>query len=289
MKIRAIGRFWLPVVCAIIFLLLSPVARQASPPAPSAEPTYDVYALSYGTLADYPLANLVAGADKSKRTDLEMMIWLLEGSQGKHVLVDTGFYREKLFQHWKILNFIRPTDAVAKLGLKPDQITDIILTHVHWDHVGGLELFPKAQVWIQKDEFNYYCATDTLVPGIDPDDKAVLIKLKTAGRLHLVNGDDKKILPGIRVYTGGKHTYATQYVGVHTRQGTTIVASDNIYLYENLEKHVPIGATLDANSNVKAQDRMKTLVRDPKFIIPGHDPAVFVRFPKPGNGVAKIE
>ena len=91
------------------------------------------------------------------------------------------------------------------------------------------------------------------------------------------------------VYTGGKHTFASQYVGVNTKAGRMVVASDNVYLYENLDKHVPIAVTLDAKSNLAAQDRMKQLAINPRLIIPGHDPEVFVRFPKPGNGVARIE
>jgi glyoxylase-like metal-dependent hydrolase (beta-lactamase superfamily II) len=93
----------------------------------------------------------------------------------------------------------------------------------------------------------------------------------------------------VTVYTGGKHTFASQYVGVNTKSGRMVVASDNVYLYENLDKHVPITATLDAKSNLAAQDRMKQLATHPRFIIPGHDPDVFVRFPKPGNGVARLE
>jgi glyoxylase-like metal-dependent hydrolase (beta-lactamase superfamily II) len=68
-----------------------------------------------------------------------------------------------------------------------------------------------------------------------------------------------------------------------------VIASDNVYTYENLEKHVPITATLDAKANLAAQDRMKKIASNPRLIIPGHDPAVFVRFPKPGNGVARLE
>ena len=91
------------------------------------------------------------------------------------------------------------------------------------------------------------------------------------------------------VYTGGKHTFASQYVGVNTKAGTVVIASDNVYTYENLEKHIPITMTLDAQSNLAAQERMKKIASHPRLIIPGHDPAVFVRFPKPGNGVARLE
>jgi glyoxylase-like metal-dependent hydrolase (beta-lactamase superfamily II) len=91
------------------------------------------------------------------------------------------------------------------------------------------------------------------------------------------------------VYTGGRHTYASQYVGVRTASGTIVIASDNMYLYENLQKHVLIAQTFDADSNLKAQDRMKQIASRPDLIVPGHDPEVFIRFPKPGDGVARIQ
>ena len=67
-----------------------------------------------------------------------------------------------------------------------------------------------------------------------------------------------------------------------------MIASDNMYLYENLQKHQPIAQTFDADSNLKAQDRMKQIASRPDLIVPGHDPEVFIKFPKPGNGVARI-
>ncbi len=116
-----------------------------------------------------------------------------------------------------------------------------------------------------------------------------MIKLKEQGRVQLVDGDANEIVPGVTVYTGGKHTFESQYVGVNTRAGVMVIASDNLYLYENLDKHVPIAQTLDAKSNLAAQDRMKQLASSLRLIIPGHDPEVFDRFPKPGNGVARLD
>ena len=99
----------------------------------------------------------------------------------------------------------------------------------------------------------------------------------------------QEIIPGITCYTGGKHTFQSQFVGVNTKAGTVVLASDNMYLYENLEKHAPIAQTLDAASNLRAQDRMKQLAASPRLIVPGHDPVVFERFPKVSERTVKIE
>lgn len=255
-------------------------------------PVYEPYAISYGILPDFSIADLVAGADKSRKLDIQMMVWLLKGPAGRNILVDAGFYRDKFVQRWKPKDFVKPSEALAKVGLKPEDITDLIISHIHWDHLDGADLFPKARVWIQHDEYSYYTSEAWQAGGsvaADKDDVLMLVKLNTERRVKLLNGDNQEILPGIRVFTGGRHTYASQYVSVSTSSGTAIVASDNLYLYENLDTHAPIAQTLDAASNLRAQERIKQLASHPRLIVPGHDPAVFVRFPKPGNGVAKIE
>jgi glyoxylase-like metal-dependent hydrolase (beta-lactamase superfamily II) len=123
---------------------------------------------------------------------------------------------------------------------------------------------------------------------VDAEDIAALEQAEREGRLHLVAGDADALIPGVRFFLGGRHTYASQFVGVETRAGTVVLASDNVYLYENLEKRVPIAQTSDAQANLAAQDRMRQIASRPELIVPGHDPEVFVRFPKPGNGVARI-
>jgi glyoxylase-like metal-dependent hydrolase (beta-lactamase superfamily II) len=255
--------------------------------------TYEVYALSYGTYPNFPVSALIGGADKNRKIDLQMMIWLLKGSNGKRILVDTGCYRDTITQLKGITNFIKPSDTLVKVGLSANDITDVIVSHMHWDHADGIDLFPNAKIWIQKEEYDYYTGAAWQPGGkhggIEPDDVLTLVRLNTQQKVNLIDGDDREIIDGIRVYTGGRHTFASQYVGVHTDNGTTVIASDNMYLYENLEKHAPIAQTFDADSNIKAQDRMRQIASRADLIIPGHDPEVFVKFPKPGNGVARIQ
>jgi glyoxylase-like metal-dependent hydrolase (beta-lactamase superfamily II) len=256
-------------------------------------PKYDIFAIRYATIGDFPAAGMVPGADPSRKIDVAMMVWLVKG-EGRNILVDSGFYRDQFFKQWKtIKDFQKPSEALARVGLKPEDITDVIITHMHWDHADGMDLFPKATIWIQKDEYAYYTGDawhgKKTHGGIDPDDVLTIVKLNMDGRVQMVNGDDQEILPGIACFTGGKHTYQSQYVSVSTAKGTVVLASDNMYLYENLNKHVPIAATLDPESNLRAQDRMKQIAGNPRLIIPGHDPAVFTRFPGAGDRVAKIE
>jgi glyoxylase-like metal-dependent hydrolase (beta-lactamase superfamily II) len=277
-----------------IWVGLAAAGRPQAPQQGAAAPVvYEVYAIRYGTIPDFSLASLVAGADRTQRLDIPLMVWLLKGNDGRVVLVDSGFVRDNLVSQWKVRDFILPSEAVARLGIKAEEVTDIVLTHMHWDHAGGTTLFPKARVWIQKAEYAYYTGdawqSKNTHGGIEPDDVLAVVRLNLQGRLGLIDGDGQRPLPGIVCYTGGRHTYASQYLVVTSRSGRTVVASDNVYLYENLDKHAAVAGALDVASNLAAQDRMRAQASDIKLIVPGHDPAVFTRFPSVAPGIVRID
>lgn len=281
--VSRVGRIGLVVTVVVAAL----VAVRAQPV------TYEVYAVRYATLANFPVSSLIAGADRSRRMDIAMMIWVLKSASGRVAIVDSGFHRDRYFQQYTVRDFVKPSDAIAPLGLKPEDVTDIFLTHMHWDHAGGLDLFPSARVWIQKDEYDYYAGeawqSRTTHGGIDPEDVLEIVRRNTQGKVTLLRGDDDTSLPGVAFGIGGRHTWQSQFVKVQTAARSVVLASDNMYLYENLDTHKPIAQTLDAASNLRAQQRMRSMVTDSKFVIPGHDPAVFDRFPKISDRIVRIE
>jgi glyoxylase-like metal-dependent hydrolase (beta-lactamase superfamily II) len=186
-----------------------------------------------------PLAFALAflGASQPPHYHIYGLHFATEGASKRAVLFDAGYYRQKFLDQSKPVPYERPSDAIQKVGLTPDAVTDIIISHVHWDHLDGADLFPKAHIWIQKAEYEHY-------------------------------------------------------IDVKTRAGTVVLASDDAVTYQNLEQHISIWATFapgDSTMNLEAQDRMRRIASDPKLIFPGHDPAIFTRFPAPGNGVARIE
>lgn len=275
---------WLARVFVVSAFTLFAVAASARRP-----PAYEVYAVRYATLPRFKVSALIAGADTSRRLDLAMMVWVIKGG-GRTILLDAGFHRDDLVRRWHPTEFTPPSEAIGRLGMGPNDVTDVIISHIHWDHLDGVDLFPRAKVWIQREEFEHHLDSTGVVKdrAIDAGDAKVLAGIAREGRVVLVDGDAKEIIPGVTLYTGGKHTYASQFATVTTASGTIVLASDNVYLYENLAKHAPIAQTLDSASNVRTQERMMKLASDPRLIVPGHDPEVFVRFPTPGNGVAAI-
>lgn len=264
--------------------------------SPAAPVTYEAFAVRFGILPAFPVSSLVAGAEQSRRIDIPVMVWLLKGSNGRTVLIDSGFYRQKFLDQWKPREFRTPAAAVEAAGVKAEAVNDVIISHAHWDHVDGADLFPKATIWIQRAEYAYYTGEAWLARnthgGVDADDMLALLKINTEGRMRFVEGDDQEVVAGIRCYTGGKHTHESQFCTVRIAEGTAVFTSDNVYLYENIDKHAAIAQTVDGEagkaSNLRAQDRAKALASSPRLIVPGHDPAVFERFESVVPGVVRV-
>ncbi|QSB28780.1 N-acyl homoserine lactonase family protein [Flavobacterium sp. CLA17] len=263
----------------------------------SQTPNYEVYALKFASIEKLlPLAVNVIDAPENETVDPAFIFWLIRDPKGKNILIDAGFLNDiPQVKDFGITKYVQPDKMLAGLHLKAEDITDIILTHPHWDHMGGIALFPNAQVWIQKEDYNYFVGNawqqEGHNGGFNKEDVRKLTERNLAGKLMLINGDNQEIMPGITVFTGSQHTFDSQYVLIKSNTDKIIIASDNVFTYYNLEhlKSAPAHATFNTEAYVKAMVRMKTLVSDIKFIIPGHDNLLFSKFPKITERIIKIK
>jgi len=274
----------------VLTVVLSAVLLGAAPRTPT--PEYSIRAIRYATSPGVLVSDLVVGGPKDRKVDIAMVVWLIRGG-GRTILFDSGFHRDTFLKDFPMKEYLSPDEAVRSAGVPPEAVTDIVISHAHWDHMGGIDLFPKATVWIQREEYRYYTMDAWQAKGdhggIDPEDVKELVRLNTEGRLRLVDGDSIEIFPGIRAYTGSRHTYASEYLGV---EGTPpfVLASDNAYFYLNLSAHLASATFSDADhaANIAQQARMIRLAGSPDRVVPGHDMLQFEKFPTEGR-VATIK
>jgi len=258
----------------------------------AAVPDYSIYEIRYADSPGDLVSDMVMGAPKGERLDTIYAFWVIRGG-GRNILLDCGFHRERWFKEWTIRDYMQPDEAVKLVGIEPGEVTDIVVSNAHWDHMGGIDLFPKATVWIQKEEFQYYTGAAWQPGGdhggIDPEDVQALVRINTEGRVRFVDGDNVELFPGIRAYTGGRHTYASQYLLVEGAP-RFVLASDNTYLYRNLETHMASATFTDADhaGNMKNQERMIQLAGSIDRVIPGHDALPFKKYPAHGR-VAELK
>jgi len=142
----------------VVALVLSALAAGGAP-----APVYSIQAIRYASAPSVPASMLMVGGDKDEKVDIAMIVWLIRGG-GRNILFDSGFHRDVWFKRFPVTDYMRPDEAVALAGVKPEEVTDVVVSHAHWDHMGGIDLFPKATVWIQKQEYSYYTA-DAWQPG----------------------------------------------------------------------------------------------------------------------------
>lgn len=252
-----------------------------------ATPRYSIQAIRLADSVGDSVASMVIGAPKDEKIDDVYVLWLIRGG-GHTILFDSGFHHARWFKEWDIRDYLPPDRAVLLAGVRPERVTDIVISHAHWDHMGGIDLFPRAQIWIQSEEYRYYTGPAWQPggdhDGIDPDDVAALVRANTEGRVHLVDGDDRELFPGIRAYTGARHTYASQYLLIEG-EPRFVLASDNVYLYRNLDEHKPSATFSEADypANLAQQTRMIALAGSRDRVIPGHDALPFRMYPTQGR------
>src|ERR1700758_5337415 len=228
--------------------------------AEAQSPEYSIEAIRYAISPDVPVAELVVNGPKDQKVDIAMVVWLIRGG-GHTILFDSGFHRDPFTKAFPMKEYLRPDEAVKTAGVDPQDVTDVVISHAHWDHMGGIDLFPQATVWIQREEYRYYTGDAWQKGGnhggIDPADVQALVKLNTEHRVRFVDGDDMEILPGITAYTGSRHTYASQFLRVQGRP-TYVFASDNVYFYLHLSLHLASATFSDADhaANIAQQTRM---------------------------------
>jgi glyoxylase-like metal-dependent hydrolase (beta-lactamase superfamily II) len=191
---------------------------------------------------------------------------------------------------------VRPVaDGLKAVGVSPEQVEHIVISHMHYDHAGNPDLFPRARYHAQDEEMAYCtgrCMSSAEVGGVfDADAVAAMVRKIFTGRVQFRNGDGE-IAPGITVHKVGGHTRGMQIVRVSTQRGWVVLGSDSAHFYANLEPGRPFPIFDDLAAYVEAQHTALKLASSPQHFIPGHDPLVLARYPGARNGlegVARLE
>ncbi|RME92152.1 MAG: N-acyl homoserine lactonase family protein, partial [Verrucomicrobia bacterium] len=249
----------------------------------------ELVAVRYGE-STFRESAAIEGGDPDRRIPFAWAFWLIR-SPDRVVLVDTGFENEELRRRWGIRGYEPPLRRLGRLDITPEQVTDIVLTHLHWDHAGCADRFHRARLWLQQREWEH--ARNSLGPdrptarGMERRTLEALEQASAEGRLRLVDGR-AEVAPGIELILLGGHTPGCQAVRVLTPEGPWVLASDNCYLRRNLEEDRPVGTAVEPDQARQALATLRRLAGSPSRIIPGHDPALFVQRPQTLPGIVRL-
>ena len=201
--------------------------------------TWDLYVIEYARSHQQPWVDLVSGMYQDGRVDLPFSFMLAQQGD-RNVLLDTGFMQDEtssgFSRKFGIPNWISPVRMLAELGVAAEAVTDIVITHAHFDHMGSIAEFPNARLFIQKSELLTWYEAIALPPRfgyltaiIDPDNLRTALEASIEHRVTLVDGDQDDILPGMHVRLGSGHTIGHQFVLVETEKGRRVVSGDCVY------------------------------------------------------------
>jgi glyoxylase-like metal-dependent hydrolase (beta-lactamase superfamily II) len=245
-------------------------------------PLYEIYAIKYAHHARRASENFIGGDPHDGPMPLDYFVWLVRGG-GRELVVDTGFSAAMATKRGR--EHLRcPTEGLRLLGTDPREVNDVVITHLHYDHVGNFELFPAATLHLQELEMRYatgrYMCHECFRGAFEAEDVAGMVRRVYAGRVRFHDGD-AELFPGISLHLIGGHTMGLQVVRVATRRGAVVLASDASHFYANMEQTRPFPIVWSVADMVAGYDRLRSLAASPEHIIPGHDPLVLERYSAP--------
>ncbi len=211
---------------------------------------------------------------------MDYFMWVLRRG-GDVILVDTGYDEKEGRARGRPIR-LNPVEALAPFGILPEDIVHIIVTHLHYDHAGGLHLFPNALLHIQAAEMAFATGPcmcdDTLRAPFTAEHVCETVQRLYSGKVRFYEGD-AQVAEGVTVHCIGGHSRGLQAVRVDTQAGQMVLASDAAHYYENVFCNKPFPIVVDLQDMQDGFDTLKTLASEPGLIIPGHDPLVRDYFP----------
>jgi glyoxylase-like metal-dependent hydrolase (beta-lactamase superfamily II) len=247
-----------------------------------AEPQYEVYALRYAHAPQSAIRHFLLPNPHDAPVPMDFYVWAIMGG-GRTIVVDTGFkaaVAARRRPEWKFLE--SPDRALSHLGVEAATATDVVLTHLDWDHSGNTDLFPKARFHIQDAEVSFRTGRLMAEPFFsaraEVDDVIATVRNVYGGRVRFHNGSSE-IAPGVTLHLIGGHTAGMQVVRVPTARGWVVLASDAAHYWANFRERHPFPLVLDVGKMLEGYRIMAELAAGPDHVIPGHDPEVVERFP----------
>ena len=243
-------------------------------------PEFEVFAIKYGERLGTRGSIFMKGDPHDSPMAMDYYIWVIRNEE-KTIVVDCGFDKKEGENRGR--TYLRsPTEGLGLIGIDPAEVKDVIITHMHYDHVGNLSIFPNARFHVQDTEMGYVTGRAMTHPILRHSfvlsEVQEMVAMVYQDRAIFHDGD-VDLVPGVTLHHFPGHARGLMAVRVNTKRGWIILASDTAHYYESLAaEHVFI-----THENIfEMLESYRSLVKlggDVSRIVPGHDPDVLKRYP----------
>lgn len=251
---------------------------------------YEVLAVRYGTRiarkAESYLNYHVYGEPDAAQP-MDYFFWVVRNADTT-VVVDCGFDPEVGRRRGR-KTLIHPVEALRGLGIDPQTVSQLVVTHAHYDHIGNLDAFPAAEIVIARREYEFwtgpYADRVQFAHSTEAAELARLAKAGADGRLRLVE-DSLDVAPGLELVVVGGHTPGQLVAQVAVSDGAVVLAADALHFYEELEWDRPFFVVSDLLEMYRGFDLLREMTADPgRRLVAGHDTEVGARYPDRLDGL----
>ena len=243
-------------------------------------PTYDVFAVKYAHRDARRSNHFIGGDPHDAPMPMDYFVWLIRDDK-RTIVLDVGFSAEVAVRR-KRQHLRSPAAGLAKLGVDASAVKNVIVSHMHYDHIGTFGDFPQARFHVQDDELAFvtgrHMCHHHFRHSYEVEDVVGVVRMLYEDRVEFHDGDDE-LAPGVTLHRIGGHTAGLQSVRVHTKRGWVVLASDASHYYEHFEQGKCFPTVYNIGDTLEGYNKLKKLADSPQHIIPGHDPLVMQRYP----------
>ncbi len=258
------------------------------------EPAYEIFACKYGGPLVRKLAIVLWNTGWDEDGPISYYVWAIKAKTGEVIVVDAGPSPAQAAAR-KVPEFVNPIEVLGRIGATADTVSKVVITHMHWDHVGGIQAFlaafPKAKFYVQKREFEF-CVKNPVASRkpvavlFDAEASKTVAGLERSERLVLVDGD-APLAPGVDLFLAPGHTLGLQVVKVNTAKGPAVVGSDCAHVFRGYREDNPSVFIMDLPAWMSTFDKVKALAPLDR-IFPGHDALMSQNYPAVAVDVTQL-